>query len=241
MRCEEARRYVSPYLDSELDAKTSFDIARHLEQCESCRARFESEKTLEAGLVGALKEPVEEDEAILERSLRALPRRRWARWLFPPVAAGLAAGLVWVLVSRSDLPEYLARDYRKVASGRVSFDLESSDPAAIERFFGEKMGLSVRPPTVAGATLKGGRKCSLRGTPAAFTIYEEGTERISVAVFDGAHLDRFPSDRARVQEGPIRARDGDLNIIVCRSGWKIVCVCGTVGFDRLEAICKAWE
>ena len=44
MTCEQCRRWWSPYLDSELDATTTFQVSEHLRVCDACRDRFEREK-----------------------------------------------------------------------------------------------------------------------------------------------------------------------------------------------------
>ena len=36
MRCHEARKFLGPYLDSELDTRTSQEIELHLESCPQC-------------------------------------------------------------------------------------------------------------------------------------------------------------------------------------------------------------
>ena len=43
MRCHEARNLLGPYLDSELDAKASLEVAQHLESCEDCARVFDAE------------------------------------------------------------------------------------------------------------------------------------------------------------------------------------------------------
>jgi hypothetical protein len=47
MNCQECRKWWSPYLDSELDAHTTFQVAEHLRACPSCRERFEREAYFE--------------------------------------------------------------------------------------------------------------------------------------------------------------------------------------------------
>jgi hypothetical protein len=43
MSCEQCRQRWSPYLDSELDAGTTFEVSEHLRTCAACRDRFERE------------------------------------------------------------------------------------------------------------------------------------------------------------------------------------------------------
>lgn len=47
MDCHQIKIYLSPYLDSELDPRTTMDIAHHLENCEGCNRRYERERTID--------------------------------------------------------------------------------------------------------------------------------------------------------------------------------------------------
>ena len=40
MKCHDARKWISPYIDSELDPTKTFELSQHLENCESCKTRF---------------------------------------------------------------------------------------------------------------------------------------------------------------------------------------------------------
>lgn len=41
MRCREARKYLSAFVDNELDIRTNIEMVEHLEMCASCAARIE--------------------------------------------------------------------------------------------------------------------------------------------------------------------------------------------------------
>src|SRR5947209_1279332 len=50
MKCAEVRKFVRLYLDSELDARNSFEVEQHLESCAECAGLFEAEKKFDARL-----------------------------------------------------------------------------------------------------------------------------------------------------------------------------------------------
>src|SRR2546425_132448 len=50
MKCAEVRKFVRLYLDSELDAKHSFEVEQHLESCVECAGLFEAEKKFDVQL-----------------------------------------------------------------------------------------------------------------------------------------------------------------------------------------------
>ncbi|MBI3725005.1 zf-HC2 domain-containing protein, partial [bacterium] len=73
MKCHDAIRFISVYVDSELDPRTSFEIAEHLETCSSCAARFAREQELEKGLVAALNKGADEgDDQLWARVVQAV-------------------------------------------------------------------------------------------------------------------------------------------------------------------------
>ena len=63
MRCHETRALGSAYRDSELDAKTSFEIEQHLGQCRACARHFEAERRVDERIDSALR-PHSRDEIL---------------------------------------------------------------------------------------------------------------------------------------------------------------------------------
>jgi anti-sigma factor RsiW len=54
MKCDEVQTMQAPYLDSELDAKTSLEIEQHLKTCPGCARLFAEEEKLEARMMAGL-------------------------------------------------------------------------------------------------------------------------------------------------------------------------------------------
>ena len=54
MKCDEVQSLPGPYLDSELDAKTTFEIEQHLAGCPACAHVFAQEQKLEARINAGL-------------------------------------------------------------------------------------------------------------------------------------------------------------------------------------------
>lgn len=250
MKCEDARRYVGPYLDSELDPKTSFEVARHLEACAGCKARFESEGVLERALAKELACPEPGDDAIWDRALRrAQGRRRWrpstwlgASWRWAAgVSGGLAAAaaLAWILALGGDgLASDLRKDYQKHARGASPLELSSRNPREVEDFFKDRMGLSVPVPVPAGWELLGGRKCALRGIPTAFILYRREGRDVTAYVFLGDHLDRFKG--AGALHDPLMDEAGEVRVAALRSGPHVIGAAGAVHCHELLALCRAF-
>ncbi len=118
MNCQEIRSLSGPYLDSELDAKTSLEIQDHLATCAACAQVFAAEEKLNAQLTARLRsgeatpdlwktaeERVRAAAAANSASARPRPARFtptveswWRAWLWPSPQfyAGLAA--VWAVM-----------------------------------------------------------------------------------------------------------------------------------------------
>src|SRR5439155_5141896 len=100
MKCAEVRKFVRLYLDSELDAKHSFEVEQHLESCGECAGLFEAEKKFDERL-GRFLRRGHATRALWENieSRVASSRGRRIKMLWPlSVAASLtiAAGIVFV-------------------------------------------------------------------------------------------------------------------------------------------------
>lgn len=100
MTCSDVRRYLSAYLDSELETSISLSVNEHLERCEACAERFEQEAGLEAAIRDHLQATPSRPEfwAGVDASLDRADRRRTPWW--PVLAAALllcAAGVWWVV------------------------------------------------------------------------------------------------------------------------------------------------
>lgn len=66
MDCQTTRKWMSPYLDSELETAKTFEISEHLRACNDCRRRFEAERQV--------------DDMICDRLGReAMPPEEWSR------------------------------------------------------------------------------------------------------------------------------------------------------------------
>ena len=48
MKCQDVCKYLSEYMDDELDVKIKKDVSAHLLSCSSCRAQLEQMKRIKA-------------------------------------------------------------------------------------------------------------------------------------------------------------------------------------------------
>ncbi len=71
MRCEEVQSLHGPYLDSELEARSTLEIEQHLKSCPDCARLFAEEQKLEARLKAGLTQG-SRSPALWERIERAV-------------------------------------------------------------------------------------------------------------------------------------------------------------------------
>jgi len=115
MNCREARRHLSPYLDSELDPTTTFAISEHLHACDDCRWRFDAERRVDQEIVAELDAGVVPDGLWRDalRPLRTPLLRRW-KFYMPLVAAAsiaITAGIGWLTNSSTSQPHWVIREF----------------------------------------------------------------------------------------------------------------------------------
>ena len=244
MRCEETSRYLSPYLDSELDPKTSFEMSSHFEQCASCHDRFVAERRIDHAIATELRKPHPRDEELWNRSRARALRSSGKGGFWAILLLGIIVIAAALNVLRPRMAPGLAQELRSVylalEAGRSKLDLANPTPKAAEVFCRDQLGLAISvPPAVGSFRLDGLRKVSLRGAGAACVTYGDGERRIIVVVFNADHLDRFPSSD-RIRE-PSLDETADPRVVVLRSGWKVIGAAGSGSPDELNAAVRAFQ
>ncbi len=89
MNCRDIQERFSAYLDGELPTAQEAAVARHLEDCESCRREFQVWQQLWA----MLDEPVKAPADLQARVLARLAPRRSPWWQQLALAASLLVGI----------------------------------------------------------------------------------------------------------------------------------------------------
>ncbi len=103
MNCREVRRWLSPYLDSELGQTKTFEISQHLTVCEACRWRFERERLVDREMSERLQAPappMDWNQIEQKATKPHWAQRRWAR----PAAMAFAMAACVILTVRLVLP-----------------------------------------------------------------------------------------------------------------------------------------
>lgn len=185
--CRGRLEAVSAFIDGELSPEEELELRRHLDGCDICaswRRQLEEVSNATASSLRRERAP----QALAYEIERLAPKRR----RLGLVAAGLAAAVVAaaalaVFLTRTELASgVFVEDHRTLVSGRTTLAVPSSDPGEVARGLGTRLPFQIEVERVAGAELRGGHACTLRGVRAAYLQYELRGEPVSVFVFRGS-------------------------------------------------------
>jgi len=179
MKCHQARIYMSPYLDSELDPTTTYEVSRHLETCTACAGHFAAEEELERMIRERLRRLQGDEEEVIERALsRAFTLRTRLTGLgalFTAASLLLLLGLFayrLTTVTADPVPEIVAmaaEDHQRYLIGDLTPELLTKDPTDLPSFFeGKLAGETGSFPSGSGWEVEGARLCSFRDIPVGF-------------------------------------------------------------------------
>lgn len=247
MNCPEVRGLFSLYIDSELDERSAFEFARHLESCPTCAERFAAEQALATHIVEIVapsRTPTPELWRGIERSL--LQRRGSRRWLTKTAAAlvfvaGLSGFAAWLTQDRAEqgLPHELIAMHRKVLEGLELPQAEAADAGDVAAFFHDRVPFAV--PIPRRLDVRGVRLCSLRGQYLALVFAQDAATPVSVFVLPSAVLDAFPAAAAQLgAESTLAGRAGDLVYTLARNGDTVTAAVAALSQDALRRALGSW-
>jgi len=189
VNCHETQRWLSGYLDGELDLVNAVTIEDHLKTCPRCAQAYASQQALQAAIRGSkfyAPAPIALQKRIqtsVRQASNVAPVRRLMRWPWYSVAATLAcvAVLVWGLGRGWLAPAADDRLAAVVLDAHVRslmtdhlIDVVSSDRHTVKPWFAGKLDFSPTVDDLAsqGYPLTGGRLDYLDGRPVAALVYQ---------------------------------------------------------------------
>lgn len=245
-------------LDGQLPAERHRDLEAHLAECTQCRREMAALR----GVVAATRSHMSRHELPTEVSARIRsaiaaeasdsPSTHASESRFPRRAvivggAALAAAAAFALLlprrRSGDVVASAVDDFARLRAGRLTLDLTTTEPVALERFFGGGvLGFSTRVFDfgMMGYGLAGGGVHDVAGTESALFAYASASgRRLLCQMYRGSVLDLPLSDEERVINGIEFLVYGraDLTLVFWQEG-PVVCVLVSDG-DPSEAIALA--
>jgi len=208
MNCTDVRSRLHSYLDRELDLESALALERHLASCAECRAAFDSQAALQAGIrrhasyhaaPGGLAARIRSQ---LARESGAPAPRWWApRWPRPgqwlPLGAAFAATAIlsWTaalqyaaLPTDERIAEEVVAGHARSTLGTHLVDVASSDRHTVKPWLSSKLDFSPAAADLANAgfPLVGGRVDYVDERPVAALVYRYRQHVIDLFVWPEA-------------------------------------------------------
>lgn len=250
MKCQQAHVFLSPYLDSELDSTTTYEVSRHLEGCPDCAQLFGAEEVLERTIGEHLRRPEGDEQDLIERGLSNLfaHRRRFVgrRAFLAAASVILLLGLLAYRMTTGEsqrvpaLISMAADDHHRYILGELTPELLTHDASLLAAFFdGRLAGKIGSLPSGNGWELEGARVCRFEGVLVGFvTLRYHG---IPISVVDVPNVD---GERATEDRSLSAADDGYFELpggrgILRRTAVGLRVAFGDVEVAKLEEVIQA--
>lgn len=246
MRCQDYRKYLSPYIDSELDARTCADITEHLSVCGACSRLFSQEQEVERRLVKGLqreKMPEEYWRAVVKRLSAydyAEPRRVRLAWLVPAaVMPVLAMVLVWVFVwGRTPDADLLTKPLLELHGKYQSQEIASQGLSWPQGFEGLTVLKNLPQSGVIGGhdvQLIGSQPCYIKNVKGAHVMYSCCNTPVSIFILRKEDLDSFKGARKLLDKGKGSAvvNLGNMRLVMRDLKEAVVCCISSHGTSEL--------
>jgi anti-sigma factor RsiW len=248
MKCDEVRRSLEAYFDSELDAKTSLEVEHHLGSCAECAGLFEAEKKFSQRISSALRKG-ERTPALwtaVESSIRPA-QRVLSIWRWPLAAGAVVVLLAAIWISHEARPLDLAAAAGECHNAYVqkitSPEFNGPVPEWIARELGNELDVAAFDyrPRAAGFSTDGARFCHVANVPTALILGHYENVPVSLLIFKKSELAHFPRTKARLEAGEpvVCGRAGRYQFAVRIVDDHVICAVAQMSQSTLENLVEA--
>lgn len=237
MQCEQVKDYLSAYIDSELEASVSIEVAKHTEQCVGCREELRQLKEISrllrkgvtetqtdtlarAGRINtAVLKQIQSElavESLIESRQR--PRNSYQKWGFKLLSLAatllmaIGAGVVAVLIYQGDFSgPLLAGASRNHRLCNVMEKIGLGGWSRGEDVAGLTDRYGVEPPVLGslGLNLEAAHPCRVNSSRFLHMVYSNANERVSVYYGSDNCVDKLRSQVGSVELGKVYSYSED--------------------------------
>ena len=208
--CRLVTEQLTSYVDEQLDATQRDQIARHLDECASCRGAVARERGGKTALQQHAQHVREEPlppglrsrcESLMHEHARAASLPGWRRTLVPTVLSVIllvfTASAIFSLATRQSdavLAAQLTADHSKCFKLFVADDSPAMDAHEVEEMLTREYGWKIHvPASIDGLQLVGARRCLYADGLIPHVMYRAANgQDLSLFVLNG--VTRTPSD-----------------------------------------------
>ncbi|MEO6784593.1 MAG: zf-HC2 domain-containing protein [Chthoniobacteraceae bacterium] len=254
MTCEEAAMLMEAYLDSELDARGSAEVAVHLESCRECADAFAAARSGNTRVNEFLRAEPDEagDSAELWRGIEhrltaaARPRARLGRWFAVAAACVALAAGVWFFRGKGEQHSLIAaleRDHREFLAGEFGPAFQGPPPPHILAAAAGRVDAAAFAALPEGAdfTIEGSRLCHLDGVPVAWTLVRHRGQPVSWIALRHEELAHFPDLRRALDSGQpvVVTQAGPYHFAARVAGGYVVCALAELPREEMRMLVQA--
>jgi len=207
--CEDIRRRLNLYLDNELLGDDRVAVESHLQECETCAAMFDRERSFISAIreCGPLHVASPELHARVQETLQGSARETtrmhlvsrsrlsWGLAIAATLLVLLLPIFIWRMTSRSDNQKVssfalMAADHHlRRTRGQLPLEIETATPQEISDWFANKVNFSVKLPNYQESSgqeklyeLEGARLVGYKDDYAAYVAYSMKHRPISLVI-----------------------------------------------------------
>ena len=240
LRCAGIQRFVDTYLDGEFAESDRHEFEAHLAGCEPCRHRVKVQAEWKVAVraaaprekaPAALRNRVQRSIAKESRGTQAKSWRSFATRVLPvAAAAGLVGSLMVARLSLSPVAADLIAKHQRNLPTEVSGSSEQ-----VKRWYADKVGFPVKPPSLCNAcSLRGGRLSEVANQQAAYLVYDVNGNKVSVFIFDSQSVPMHLSQKATVGNREVYLdQEHGYNVAVFRDHGLGYAIAGDVDRDQM--------
>jgi anti-sigma factor RsiW len=206
MNCAEATRLIGPWVDDELDLRSTMEVESHVARCAECERERDELLALRDTARERLPRPdlspdLEErlwskvrETAASERRAELRRPRRWLREASMMAAAACLAVVATVAVQRGGAGDEIVDAHLRSLQAQHLTDVVSSDQHTVKPWFQGKVDFSVPAGDFSeqGFVLAGGRLDVLGGRPVAAIVYRRRQHVLNLFVSPASRPDMAP-------------------------------------------------